>query len=214
MTTRTEQISAMEPRLRSWNRLADALRKENPHDRTPKGTTYGQEYLTVLDVIDHLNAQHPTAHETTLTNTCQCYYCESCEMGFVDSPDGTGTCPECEEDGEPDFHCSGCWEVFTWQLDDDLKAWLQRNPSPTGKYRIDGTGMGWRNRTGWKIVDEDEMTAEQLAWAIGPNTEWIQRWSVEPRIGGSLRCSQSHHDAMGEGYTITPLTEDDEEDDQ
>lgn len=138
-----------------------------------------------------------------VSNTCQCRYCPSCEMGFQEDPEALDGCPECPEDGQYLGDCLGCWEDMTGWLTEVAEEWAELNPSPVNLFLIDGSGMGWRSRSGYKVVGEDDL--DDLARAIGPDTEWLQRWSAEIRPGGEFKAVQSHHDAMGELYVVTPM---------
>ncbi|NKS56258.1 hypothetical protein GS504_01345 [Rhodococcus hoagii] len=136
-----------------------------------------------------------------LTNTCQCEYCDDCSLVIAG---GSTRCPECE--GElAMIDCGGhCWASDTELLRELVAEWTSANPSESGRFWVDGEGMGWRQRSGFVVVDLDDVDPWEV---VGVNSEWTQTWTIEAWKGGRLEVTQSHHDAMGECYTFRPATE-------
>lgn len=141
----------------------------------------------------------------TVTNHCICMYCDECEMGFWYDDETGYTCPECGHESEHDLDCMGCWGLMTSDLEGLLEAYEQMH-SDDAKGRdllVVGAGMAWRRLSGYRVLSTDA-TGEDLARAVGVNTDWTQQWRLT--TDGKLTCSQSHHDAMGEAYEVLPLT--------
>lgn len=145
-----------------------------------------------------------------LSTTCRYVhkYCTECEY-TTDLEYGEDDCPECGTDlsDEPedyDYDCP-CWESDTDDLRYFVRQWVERNPAKSGYYVIDGSGMGWRNLSGMKIISADELETEPWE-GMGVNSDWTQTWKITPKRGGELTVSQSHHDAWGEHYEIRVLT--------
>lgn len=140
----------------------------------------------------------------TVTNRCICMYCDECEMGFW-CDDETGYECECGREGSPDIDCMGCWEDMTTTLGYLLEAYDKMNPrqGDWDGFLIVGSGMGWRKRSGYRTLPS-YADGEDLARAVGPDTDWAQHWTLTP--DGELTCSQSHHDAWGEAYEVLPAT--------
>lgn len=133
----------------------------------------------------------------SVSNTCGCGYCEDCEC-ITSYGDG-----ECECGAELRFHdCYGdCVEEEIDLVDSVFAAWVAANPTVLG-YLITGTNMGWRHRSGIKILNAD---ADKIVQEISVNSEWTQAWTIEPQTGGKCQAVQSHHDSLGELYTIKPI---------
>lgn len=138
-----------------------------------------------------------------ITNSCICLEC--CECGIL--CDGVEVGDECEycEDGKYEYSpggCDGdvCWEYMTDDLANQWDEFQKKNPTDTGYYIVYGSGMGWRHRSGHKVFDP---TREHELWdIIAVDSMWNQTWTFTDT---TCTAVQSHHDAMGESYTVEPL---------
>lgn len=135
----------------------------------------------------------------TVTNTCICYYCPDCDMA---TQSFDGDCPECGGDLEYMNDCIDCGDDMQESVRYAMGQWFENNPSEVGLWIIKGAGMGWRHLSGWKGITKDT----DLTEAISVNSEWTQEWSVDPKPGGRVHIVQSHHDSLGEGYDIEPVS--------
>ena len=146
----------------------------------------------------------PTVSTVTINNVCQCMHCDACGITFGEDPTGPAKCPECETGEDVTFgDCGGsCYHDALADLSEAVREWAENNPSIDNEWVLTGEGMGWRHLSGTQHID---LTTSCLSNAIGVNSEWTQNWTVETDPGGRLTATQSHHDAMGEVYTVTPL---------
>lgn len=153
--------------------------------------------------LDHPSTENVTA-TVVVTNTCQCMWCDECAVMFEEDPAGPDECPECGTDTHVTFgDCGGtCYERAIEDLAALVGEWTENNPSVDNEWVITGAGMGWRALSGTKHVD---LTCFCPSEAINVNSEWTQTWTIDTAPGGSFTAVQSHHDAMGESYTVTPL---------
>ena len=119
-----------------------------------------------------------TIEQLTISNSCTCE----------------------DEQGEP-IDCGGdCYDADLDLLYAASDAWVKRNPSEHG-YLIEGRGMGWRKATGTR----DWSGLEPLEAVIGVVGSWTQRYTFTEH---EIEISQSHHDAIGERYTVRVKTSD------
>ena len=119
-----------------------------------------------------------TSEQFTISNSCTCE----------------------DEQGEP-MDCGGdCYDADLDLLYAASDAWVERNPSEHG-YLIEGRGMGWRKATGTR----DWNGLEPLEAVIGVVGPWTQRYTFTEH---EIEISQSHHDAIGERYTVRVKTSD------
>lgn len=136
-----------------------------------------------------------------ITNTCQCYTCAECSLGFHGSDDSP--CDECGGEVEPSADCFDCYSDDRAIIKETAEAWFATNPAPEGIYIIEGQGMGWRGRAGVKAITSET----DIVQAIAVDSEWVQTWSIDPEAGGAFTATQSHHDSMGEAYSVRASTE-------
>lgn len=109
----------------------------------------------------------------------------------------------CVDEQDQPFDCGGDCVTADFELvEEETAAWLDRNPSAHG-YLIEGAGMGWTKANG----ERDWDGREPLYRAVGVNAEWTQRYEFD---SAEIRIVQSHHDAMGERYTVRVKTSDGE----
>ena len=119
-----------------------------------------------------------TIEQITISNSCTCE----------------------DEQGEP-IDCGGdCYDADLDLLYAASDAWVERNPSEHG-YLIEGRGMGWRMATGTR----DWSGLEPLEAVIGVVGSWTQRYTFTEH---EIEIIQSHHDAIGERYTVRVKTSD------
>lgn len=141
-----------------------------------------------------------------ITNTCQCHICTDCGLGYTGHDDSP--CDDCGGEVEFSNECLDCFSDDKAIITETAQAWFAANPAPEDVYIIEGEGMGWRHRSGIKAITSDA----DISDAISVNAMWTQAWFIDPTAGGEFKATQSHHDAMGEVYTIRPATEDEAED--
>jgi hypothetical protein len=102
----------------------------------------------------------------------------------------------CVDEHDAPLDCGGdCFRDDASLVADETAAWVARTPAPYG-YLIEGSGMGWTRGVG----ERDWDGVEPLYEAIGVNSEWQQGYVFDD--AGEIRITQSHHDAMGEQYTV------------
>lgn len=138
----------------------------------------------------------------TITNTCNCSYCDDCMFGMV--VEYGDPCLECDSDEH--MHYGHCTENCLDEMN-ILKSWIGEWKSKhRNKYVlatcVDNHPFFGHKRTGYKVM---KMTYD-LSASIAPDTEWSQYWTVEVKRGGSLKCVQSHHDhPTGQHITFEPI---------
>lgn len=148
----------------------------------------------------------PAAPETfpvrdcEITNTCQCYICIECSIGYVGHDDSP--CENCDGKVERANYCFDCLSDDKAIITETAEAWFKANPSPDDVYIIEGTGMGWRGRSGTKGITSSDDVSE----AIAVDAEWTQSWFIDPKAKGEFKATQTHHDSLGEVYMIRPAT--------
>lgn len=140
--------------------------------------------------------------ELEVTNTCQCAWCPECNIGYTGAD--YEPCEECGETIQPLGCCDGaCIDEY---LPEVFAEWLTKNRRGHGYFTIEGSGMGWRHLSGSKTFHIDSADAKNPMGLIGVNSQYTQTWTIRPVRGGACEASQSHHDAMGEAYTVRPAT--------
>lgn len=82
----------------------------------------------------------------------------------------------------------------------------------TGYVKCQAENMGWQRRSGYKVfkcnvspMDNREVARDFLD-SFMPNTDWCATVYSLNR-GKGLYFSVSHHDAQGESYYLTPISE-------
>lgn len=135
-----------------------------------------------------------------ITNTCQCYICLECSLGYTGS-DGS-PCENCDGTIEHSNFCFDCTSDDKEIISETATAWFAANPAPDDLYVIEGSGMGWRGRSGTKIIT----ATEDVSDAIAVDAEWTQCWFIDPKAKGDFKATQSHHDSLGEVYMVRPAT--------
>ena len=109
----------------------------------------------------------------------------------------------CVDEHDAPLDCGGdCFRDDASLVADETAAWVARNPSEHG-YLIKGAGMGWSKASGSRDWDGREPLHE----AIGVNSTWTQRYEFNTT---EIWVVQSHHDALGEHYTVRAKTSDEE----
>jgi hypothetical protein len=107
----------------------------------------------------------------------------------------------CEDEQGQLFDCGGDCVTADFELvEEEAAAWVDRNPSDHG-YLIEGTGMGWTKASG----ERDWDGREPLYRTVGVDSAWTQHYEFD---AAEIRITQSHHDAMGERYTVRAKTSD------
>lgn len=82
---------------------------------------------------------------------------------------------------------------------------------PNGYVKCQADNLGWQHRSGYKVFECD---TKQDVYKLGreflesfmPNTDWCATVYSLNR-GKGLYFSVSHHDAQGESYYLTPISE-------
>ena len=109
----------------------------------------------------------------------------------------------CEDEQGAPFDCGGdCVTTDFALVEEETATWLDANPSEHG-YLIEGAGMGWQKRAGTRDWDG----REPLYAAVGVNSAWQQAYTFGDH---EIEIVQSHHDAMGERYTVRAPRADEE----
>lgn len=81
----------------------------------------------------------------------------------------------------------------------------------SGFVKCSAENLGWRHLSGYKVfecvTDRDERSvARDFLFSFMPNCDWCATvYSLNN--GKGLYFSVSHHDAMGESYYLTPISE-------
>lgn len=140
----------------------------------------------------------PAVRDFEITNTCQCYTCIECSLGYVGS-DGS-PCENCDGTVEFSNYCFDCLSDDKAIISETAKAWFAANPAPDDVYIVEGSGMGWRGRSGTKVITSEADVSD----AISVDSDWTQSWFIDPKAKGEFKASQSHHDSLGEVYMIRP----------
>lgn len=79
----------------------------------------------------------------------------------------------------------------------DSKVLYDENGEPYNAVRIEGSNMGWRHRSGHRIMRVEDFTADPIN-SIAVNSDYTQQWNVNE---DGITVTQYHHDApMGEIY--------------
>ena len=98
------------------------------------------------------------------------------------------------------------WEDFLFVVGTMIKARFK-----TGYVKCQAENMGWQRRSGYKVFTCDinkpaREVAREFLFSFMPNTDWCATVYSLNR-GSGLYFSVSHHDAQGESYYLTPITE-------
>jgi hypothetical protein len=101
-------------------------------------------------------------------------------------------------DPHEDFEHPDDADLYWDDLCADLTT-LMKELNEDGEWYVEGEGLGWRRLSGHK--DVDATTGRELLLGILPET--ANTFQVYKR-DDHLRIVNSHHDAMGEVYTIRP----------
>ena len=99
------------------------------------------------------------------------------------------------------------WELFL----QDLGVYIKRR-FKSGYVKCKAENMGWqRRRSGYKVftvdtTDHEEKLARIFLNQFTPNCDWCATvYSLNN--GKGLYFSLSHHDAQGESYYLTPISQ-------
>ena len=98
------------------------------------------------------------------------------------------------------------WEDFCIVLGSLIKQRFQ-----TGYVKCSAENLGWQHRSGYKVFEFElkpncKDTAESFLRNFMPNTDWCATvYSLNS--GKGLYFSVSHHDAQGESYYLTPISQ-------
>lgn len=85
-----------------------------------------------------------------------------------------------------------------------VEEWAERLPKRTQYLIIEGEGLGWRGRSGYKVVTLDDFKKNNVSIIAQNHVGVSQEW--EQTLGKELRIRQSHHDSYSESYVVTPTT--------
>ncbi len=94
-------------------------------------------------------------------------------------------------------------DFIEWEFDDFLEEFgrILRRISSKGQYFVEGKNMGWRHRSGWAIVDAQDVR-NFLSKAFPKTSDWTLRGQFD-RKRRILSYTLFHHDApTGELYTV------------
>lgn len=81
----------------------------------------------------------------------------------------------------------------------------------SGYVKCTAENLGWQHRSGYKVFECDldhneERVARSFLNSFMPNCDWCAR-VYSMNSGKGLYFSVSHHDAQGESYYLTPISE-------
>lgn len=141
-----------------------------------------------------------------ISSGCTCdswkVWCIECgyETWVYEEPLSELPCPDCGEalEDQPSYEtCEGeCYE----DAKSLIESKLSKIPFESGYAYIGGQNMGWRQRSGFKIEEADEVSPSSLS----VNGDWTQYWSFE---SDKALVQQGTHDApTGEFYEIRNAT--------
>lgn len=146
-----------------------------------------------------------------ITSECTCPQDLECLSCSATSEDATwygekepgDLCPECQDDNLTligDWNCYGCFQDAEYELKhsviDKYKASCPHRVSYYGAENV-----GWQNRSGWGLIDNDNISVHYFA----PNSDFNHEWTLTNN--NTIEIGQSHHDSpMGESITIRPAT--------
>tara|TARA_R110002126_G_scaffold45447_1_gene128836 strand:- start:368 stop:805 length:438 start_codon:yes stop_codon:yes gene_type:complete len=108
------------------------------------------------------------------------------------------------EDAARDDACSDA-DIYVWAWDDlveDLTELMKEINPDELEWHVEAEGLGWQRRSGHRTFSATDGT--ELLRGILPDTECTFQIYKEE---GQLRLVNSHHDAMGEVYIISPQKE-------
>ena len=98
------------------------------------------------------------------------------------------------------------WEDFLYNL-----GLLIQKRFNTGYVQCKAENIGWQRRSGYKVfecdINEDPISVSRgFLCSFMPDCDWCARvYSLNS--GKGLYFSVSHHDAHGESYYLTPISE-------
>lgn len=148
--------------------------------------------------------------EVEISNECSCGMYECMDCGAVTSEENS--CDSCGlelEMGDGCFeyyegYCSGkCFEFPEEDLQALWNEFKNQVPAETGFYVIEGSNLGWRRLSGYRII---ESSIENLWEQVSVRSEWRQEWRFDQNEK-TLTGIQTHHDApIGESYVVRPAT--------
>lgn len=79
----------------------------------------------------------------------------------------------------------------------DSNVLYDEHGEPYNAVRIEGKNMGWRHRSGHRIMRVEDFTADPIN-SVAVNSDYTQQWNVTE---DGITVTQYHHDApMGETY--------------
>ena len=139
-------------------------------------------------------------YRVEISTYCQCYYCQSCDVGCIGLPDD-GRCLDCGSELAPTTDCDGtCWEDSTYQGEEMLAEYLAANED-TKRLRIEGRRMGWRNISGWADIRSNW---DALLNALRIDGDYTLRLEID---GDGIFTARrySHDEPTGASFSIYPI---------
>lgn len=136
-----------------------------------------------------------------LSNTCECSYCATCDMGTEGY-----TCSECQKDTTPLDYCDGgCYEYKLDWLHEELENYLAANGNPS-TLQVNGSSIGWRRLSGYATC---EANSKNLLDVLTFNGDWRLRFTFD---GNDLHVIRwSHDEPTGTSFYVVPAVEEGDE---
>ena len=142
-----------------------------------------------------------TMWKVTLTSHCKCYDCTNPDCYELNiSDDYEPECDSCQSPTTPANYCDGfCYESDREFAKGLFDTWLSNNGKPNS-IKVSGKNVGWRNLSGYDIVEAD---FNKLFEYLILNGEWTLDITAND-TEFSIRRS-SHDEPTGASYIISPL---------
>jgi hypothetical protein len=132
-----------------------------------------------------------------LSNTCECSYCATCDMGTEGY-----TCSECQQATQPLDYCDGaCYEYKLEWLSEELDQYLEANGNPS-TLQVNGSAMGWQRRSGYATCEADY---KKLLDTLTFSGDWTLRFTFDDKNLHVVRYS--HDEPTGASFYVVPAAE-------
>jgi hypothetical protein len=139
-----------------------------------------------------------TISKLEITNSCTCYHCSTCDVGWTSG----GDCADCGNELQPTTYCDGiCWEDSNMTAEYALEEYLKSVDNPN-YVRIEGRAMGWQRRSGWKDSKSDW---ESLRDSLSIDGEYTLRMEIDSAAGIFTVWRYSHDEPTGARFSIYPI---------
>lgn len=135
-----------------------------------------------------------------ISSNCQCYHCQSCDVGCIGLPDD-GRCLDCGNELTSTTWCDGtCWEDSTYLGEEMLREYVAAYDD-TKRLRIEGRRMGWRNLSGYVDIRSNW---QDLLNALRIDGEFTIKLEID---GDGIFTARrySHDEPVGAYFSIYPI---------